>query len=125
MKMPTLIEPEVLEAIAEIGKLRLPNEACGVLTPTPYRGSRVFEIPNRSNTPRDSFAMKSDDIVLTLDGWLKENHQVARWDQITIWHTHPGGGVGPSRTDLHSRIEHCGNLVVSLYEDSPPIATWF
>jgi proteasome lid subunit RPN8/RPN11 len=120
---PVVITEDLIQEIVTIGDLRLPNEACGVLLPTPHRNKRVFEIPNRSKYPANSFEMHSDDIVMEIEDWIIENPSSACWEQVTIWHTHPSGGVGPSRVDLQNRIEKCGNLVISL--GSKPVATWF
>lgn len=124
MKTPIVLEPDLVNTIAHIGMQRKPNEACGVITPTPHKGRRVFEVPNRSSLPRDSFEMSSEDIVLELRHWMANNQAYARWDQLVMWHTHPGGNIGPSQTDVENRIEHCGNLVVALL-DCGPHATWF
>lgn len=125
MKTPVVLETDLIQEMADIGKRRLPNEACGVLIPIPWRGKRIFEIPNRSETPKDSFQMKSEDIVLVLEDWAAAYPNEASWDEVVIWHTHPGGGVGPSRVDMHNRIEYCGNLVVTLVGEGPPVAVWF
>jgi proteasome lid subunit RPN8/RPN11 len=45
--------------------------------------------------------------------------------KIAVWHTHPGGNVGPSRADMQSKPDHFQNLVVALRGDEPPLATWF
>lgn len=122
MKMPVDLSPAIMGEIIRIGNLRLPNEACGVIIPTPFKGQQVFEMPNRSKLPAESFVMHSEDITLTIMDWAADNPD-AVWEKMVIWHTHPSGGVGPSKNDLDNRIEHCGNLVVSLGEQ--PKATWF
>lgn len=123
MLTPVVLEPSVIAEIARIGERRLPNEACGVIIPTPYKGRQVFEMPNRSKTPHDSFTMHSADIILELQDWAADNDE-AVWEKMTIWHTHPGGNLDPSQSDIENRIEYCGNLVVALLEDGPR-ATWF
>lgn len=124
MLTPTSLDTTVVEEIARIGELRRPNEACGILLPFAWRGKRVWEIPNRADMPRDSFVMTSEDIVLTLQGWIDAFPEEAMWGNIAVWHTHPAGSVGPSRTDINNRIAYCGNLVVSLHENGA-LATWF
>lgn len=118
---PTTLTPEVVAEIARIGNLRLPAEACGVLLPYSWRGQQVWEMPNRSKTPHNTFAMKSDDIVVTLTDWSREEN--LGWESLTLWHTHPTGSSSPSKADLENRTEHCGNLLVGLSD--PPLATWF
>lgn len=124
VKMPLVIDRGIIAEIDRIGKLRLPNEACGVITPTAYQGQRVWEMPNRSKRPQETFQFTSDDLVLALEHWTQEHASLAVWENLTVWHTHPGGQVGPSKMDLENRIEECGNLVVSLGEKGPQ-ATWF
>lgn len=124
MNMPLTLEKSVVDAIGDIGELRRPAEACGVLLPFPWKGRQVFEMPNRSKKQNDSFALLSDDVTMTLQDWIADHPDSAVWENITIWHTHPSGGVGPSKEDMDNRIEVCGNLVVALTEDGPK-ATWF
>jgi proteasome lid subunit RPN8/RPN11 len=124
MLTPTIIDPATLRELGRIGDLRRPNEACGVLLPFPWRGKRIWEMPNRADRPHDSFSINSSDIVMTLQDWVDENEGVAMWEDIVLWHTHPNGAIGPSRIDLDNRISDCGNLVVTLTDDGPT-ATWF
>lgn len=123
MLTPVVLETSIVQEIARIGELRRPNEACGVLLPFPWRGQPVWELPNRALKPHDSFLMTSEDVVLQLQGWIDENPEAAKWENMTFWHTHPSGNTGPSQEDLDNRIINCGNLVVSLGER--PLATWF
>jgi len=119
----TVLEPELVAEMARIGVERSPSEACGVLLPFAYGGRQVYELPNRAELHHDTFEVWSTDIVMTLQDWI-DRYPQATWDEITIWHTHPQGQNGPSRQDLHSRSEHCGNLVIALTEHGP-LATLF
>lgn len=112
--IPQLSE-QALDEIARIGNLRLPNEACGLLLLSPHRGQWVVELPNRSKAPRDSFQFYGSDASLELEGYD---------DGVIIWHTHPGGGIGPSRDDMKTRHPEYWYLVVALTE-SGPVATFF
>ena len=115
-----LLRDEDLRAIAEIGHLRKPNEACGVLLDDPHKGQRVFELPNRALTVDDEFAMRGEDVVMVLEGYAGGP------ESMTIWHTHPGGQLGPSRADLGERPGDFGYLVVTLFidpRDAKP--TWY
>ena len=124
--MPLVLEKTTIEKMTEIAKLRLPNEACGVLIPPPgWKNQQVFELPNRSKNPRDSFIISSDDVVMVLEEWAAECLDPSVWNQITIWHTHPSGAVGPSKADIENKIEQCGNLVLSISVDGKPKPTWF
>lgn len=108
--------PELLE-ITCIGETRRPLEACGVLLPTPYADSRVIELPNRLQSEGE-FAIWGSDIRLSLSGWLAKATQ-EEIAQMTIWHTHPEGNIGPSRVDLAHRLPGVYYLVVALTNDGP------
>lgn len=112
-----------LKEIEEIGKLRLPNEACGVLLDTHWRKANgspswVKELPNRSVVGGGTYRVDADDIRLVLEG-LEEVEDVA------IWHTHPSGLVGPSKGDMRNRPAANIYMVVIALTENGPIATWF
>ncbi|MCA1806274.1 MAG: Mov34/MPN/PAD-1 family protein [Actinobacteria bacterium] len=112
----TTDSPELSE-ITLLGQRRAPVEACGVFLPTPHNGSCVVELPNRTLVPNE-FAIWSTDILEQLKPWLAS----ATPDQMcamVIWHVHPGGGIGPSRTDLQSKVKGAFHLVVALTDDGP------
>lgn len=108
----------MVEEIAEIGRLRAPNEALGVLLPTPYRDKWVWEMPNRSLTPQDQSLFVMEDMKVELSEWLNS----ATRDQVNgviVWHTHPAGHVGPSASDMRQIVPGLTFLVVALTEDGP------
>jgi proteasome lid subunit RPN8/RPN11 len=112
-----------LTEIEELGKLRAPNEACGVLLDTAWRKpngspSWVKELPNRSMDGAGTYRVDAEDIRMVLEG-LEEVEDVA------IWHTHPSGHIGPSRGDMQNRPEPGIYMVVISLTDDGPIATWF
>lgn len=121
-KTPPVLDEAILQRIIEIGEKRLPTEACGVAIPTPWRGERVFEMPNRSKTPRDSFEFQGSDVMITLEQWLAQNEEL--WGEFIVWHTHPGGNIGPSEKDIEVRVEDVHNLVVALTPEGP-VPCWF
>lgn len=112
-----------LREIEVVGKLRAPNEACGVLLDMPWRKadgtmSFVKELPNRSMDGAGTYRVDADDIRMVLEG-LEEVEEVA------IWHTHPSGYIGPSKGDMQNRpMPDIWMLVVALTEDGP-VASWF
>ena len=118
-----MLTDNLMQQIANIGRERVPAEACGVLLPEPYAGSQVWEMPNRSKTPHDSFEMLGSDIVLSLEGWFagKDDDEVK---EVVIWHTHPRGNIGPSRYDMRNRLEGHHHLVISLTEGDAK-ASWY
>lgn len=108
--------------IAEIGMDRRPAEACGILLQPghEHKGERVFEMPNRAMGPNDEFVMNGDDILLVLEGYSGE------LEKLTIWHTHPGGQIGPSSLDLAERPGEFGYLVVALFAEArEAVFTWY
>lgn len=121
--MVMVLEQPVVEEIARIGRERMPNEACGILLPVPHRGHTVFELPNRSKMPADSFELWGTDIMLQLEAFGEEYCEDI--EDLTIWHTHPRANVGPSRADMENKPEVFTHLVVAIAEEGPPVATWF
>lgn len=123
--MVMVLEQEMINTIADIGRTRGPHEACGLLLPTPIRGVQVIELPNHSESPEDSFELRGNDMISALEtvlGTVTEDMIPG----LTVWHTHPSGGVGPSRMDLQNKAAYMNNLVVTLFDDGkPPLATWF
>lgn len=97
-----------------IGELRRPSEAVGVIVHT----NRVIELPNRSDRPHDRFLFGVEDLMMELD-----NNRVTMseqdWEDMVIWHTHPGGLVGPSSLDLVNRVAPVQHLVITLTPEGP------
>jgi proteasome lid subunit RPN8/RPN11 len=119
--------PEILEELKRIALERSPNEACGVLLPTP-RGhnsaSQVVELPNRSMQHHDSYQIYPSDIHITLAEWI-EDSTVEDVGKMAVWHSHPGGNVGPSADDLKMKVDGLQYLVVTLTAEQELIPCWF
>lgn len=98
----------VIDRIVDIGKQRVPNEACGVI----LSDGRVVELPNVSHLPEDSYTMRSEDMEAVLIEKANPLEHVVHEDFV-VWHTHPRGQVGPSPADMHTRVPHIQYLVVS------------
>lgn len=126
--MVMVLEAQIVESIAQIGRLRRPAEACGLLLPVPVKGRQIIEIPNRAKQAHDTFEMAGTDMIMELE-------KIMSWEQIeellekkaiTAWHTHPSGNVGPSKFDMDYKPPKMMSLVVTLFEDGRvPLATWF
>lgn len=104
--------------IVRIGLLRAPNEACGLLVTAPGLLKRVEEVPNRSTEPRDSCQMLDPDVRFAMRailGDLQET-EVDLAKHLVVWHTHPGGKIGPGRMDMEFKRQLRGIrcLVVAL-----------
>lgn len=123
--MVMVLEQHMVDEIAMIGKKRMPNEACGVILPYPVKDRQVIELPNRSKTPHDEVRMRGEDLVLELEALFGEDTPLPEnlATDITFWHTHPGGNVGPSAHDMSEKPQVGKHLVVSLGEEVK--ATWF
>jgi len=111
-----------LQEIFELGLLRKPIEACGLLLDSPWRKvdgslSWIKELPNRSLQPA-SYSVDMGDVRIVLD-------RLEDVEDVAVWHTHPSGLIGPSRGDMKNRpSEELKMVVVALTEDGP-IPTWF
>ena len=112
--IPQVSEHELVE-IDRIGKLRAPTEACGLLLSVPHHGRTVIELPNRSLTAEDHYEFKGSDAYIELKDYD---------DELVVWHTHPGGLIGPSRDDMRTRHEDYWYLVVTLTPEGP-VPTFF
>ena len=123
--MVMVLEQRMVNQIANIGRERLPNEACGLLLPYEVNGTQIIELPNRSKTPHDSFEMLGEDMLLALEQVFRKDFPKELIPGLTAWHTHPKGNLGPSKFDLENKPANFGSLVVTLFEDSPPKATWY
>lgn len=117
-----LLDDTVERQMAYISRMRSPSEACGLLVdqPPPGKKSRCIELPNRAIEHHEATQIHGSDIRLALEGW---EGQVA-----AIWHSHPGGNVGPSRGDMESRRDSTpglGYLVIALTGKHDHIVTWY
>jgi len=94
------------------------TELCGVLVPTLLHGSHIVMLPNRSKFPHSAFEIRGEDLRLALEQWLEDNDS-SLWTQVVFWHTHPGGGVGPSTVDLKNKPKGANSLVIALTKEGP------
>jgi proteasome lid subunit RPN8/RPN11 len=123
----------ILAEVERIGRERMPSEACGLILPPPgdrakAMGShpQVIELPNRSLTPQDSYEMSPGDAQIELERWMaRDSVTQEHIDMMVCWHTHPGGGVGPSKNDLENRPPDISMIVVTLIGDKGHIYTIF
>lgn len=124
--MVMVLEQLMIAQIADIGRQRAPHEACGLLLPTPVRGVQVVELANHAVSSTDSFEMKGAEMLQALEMIFQGDVPESIIPGLTVWHTHPSGGVGPSRFDLRNKPANLSSLVVTLFDDGrPPLATRF
>lgn len=107
MSAPDLTE-QMVAKIETIALRRAPAEAVGLIF-----GSRIIELPNRSTQQNNSFTIKPTDIVLALESEGVTDIDFENAD-LVLWHSHPSGGVGPSRIDMQNKVPHFHHLVVAL-----------
>ena len=118
-----LLHDTALQEIYQLGQKRSPAEACGVLLPSPWKGSWILEIPNRSNHCHDSFQYTTYDLREVLRAWF-DQAEAEEVTKLALWHTHPSGGIGPSRVDMQSRVAGARHVVVTL-TDEGPVPSWY
>ena len=113
-----LLHDQALTEIWQLGLLRRPAEACGILLPGPHKGRWLVEMPNRSALAHENYMFTVDDLKIGLSDIETD------FENLTVFHTHPGGGIGPSRTDMRAKITAFRYLVVALTEQGP-VPTWY
>jgi proteasome lid subunit RPN8/RPN11 len=108
-----LVSESTQAELLQITRERAPLEAVGLILPD---GS-VVELPNHSDEPEFSFKASREDMreCLTPEVDLEE---------VALWHSHPGGGIGPSITDLRSKTPFLHHLVVSFVNDDL-VLSWY
>lgn len=107
----------IIEGRLEADLLRLtleraPKEAVGLII-----DGFVVELPNTHPTPESAFQVDRRDIISTLRAYPAAS-------AVTFWHSHPAGGVGPSRIDIQHKTPFPTHLVVTLSEGEI-IPTWY
>lgn len=105
------IQGPINRQLLQITKSRLPLEAGGLIV-----GDRVIEITNHA-VKEDSFEFHREEIIEALKG-------VEDIESVAIWHSHPKGGIGPSRIDMQQKTSFTYHLVVALVNDEL-IPTWY
>lgn len=86
-----------------------PREAVGLLTVD----GQVIELRNSSANPESNFEVTKIELLEALSA-------VSNYTDLTkliFWHSHPSGGVGPSRTDMQQKIPTVTHLVASIVDD--------
>ena len=112
-----LIEGSLRRQLLEVTLSEAPREAVGIIWQ-----DQVHTLPNTSQYPENQFAVNLGDLRNLIDE-LK-----VPWEQlhgeVYFWHSHPSGGVGPSRFDATHKTPMRNHLVVSLVEGDI-VPTWY
>lgn len=107
------LEGRVEKELLRLTRLRAPLEAVGLIR----SDGKVIELTNHSSTPEDHFEVKRKEVIEALSGEMDTM-------SVTFWHSHPAGGVGPSRTDMKQKSPFAHHLVVSLV-DQEIVSSWY
>lgn len=91
-----------------------PREAAGVIV----NETSVVVLSNHAADPYRHFELYKEDIRVAV------SHLQVELESLVIWHTHPGGGVGPSRADIRHRTPGIDHLVITVV-DGDIIPTWY
>lgn len=96
-----------------------PNEVGGLI----IDGKHVVVIPNRAEDRTDRFEFMRSDMIKAA-GSLGIEAGLGLFERMILWHSHPAGGVGPSRVDMQQRLPLEHHLVVALV-DGDIVPTWY
>lgn len=105
--------PEVVHEILVAGHAAVPNEACGIIGPD----NKVRLLPNSSDSPTNSFVIATQDLVDAIEACVEEadlDASALEREQFIIWHTHPGGLIGPSLGDMTEKHDGFQYIVIAL-----------
>lgn len=122
LSRPLIIPEEALREIVEAGLAALPNETGGLLFPEPLGKTWIDVLDNIAPDPTKNMHFDKPSFITACHRFVQTNDD---WSKLTIWHTHPGGGVGPSRADMRNRIRQMGNLIIAITPENEGIPTWF
>lgn len=107
------LEGPVLGQLRRLAIEAAPREAVGLI----LSDGTVVSLPNHSENPTCSFEVRKSDLATQLG---VERHL----EEVVLWHSHPSGGVGPSRTDMAQKTPLKYHLVISLV-DGDIVPSWY
>lgn len=110
-----LLHPTTINLLKSHAKLAAPNEAAGLIDGV----GKIFHLTNKSESPHNSFVVDRAEIAAMVS---KGNFVYS--DEVTLWHTHPSGLIGPSKIDMQQKTPFKRHLVVTLLGDEIKL-TWY
>lgn len=96
----------------------LPNEVGGII----IAGKQVLVLTNHSGHPENQFLFYVSELRQLTEDYKVPQNRIE--EDVVLWHTHPAGGVGPSREDMKNRTPLKHHLVLS-YVDGDMVPTWY
>ena len=109
MGVPEIVGP-LKRRLLQIVRFEYPKEAVGII-----HGDKVYQLTNISPEPHKEFAVDVDELKRLLKYRTTDIRDI--YDNVFFWHSHPNGGVGPSRFDMQNRTPLKHHLVVALVEE--------
>ncbi len=110
-----LLHPTTVNKLKAYALEAAPKEAVGLLDGV----GKIFFLDNKADDPTNSFMVERTQILMTMQ---QTHFQIS--DEVVLWHTHPGGLVGPSTTDMQQKTPFKHHLVVSVIDDDIKL-TWY
>lgn len=95
-----------LDHVFDLGMEGAPEEVCGLIV-NEDTGVQVVPLVNRSPDPVHSYSIDNQTLRQLA---LKPK----TWAHVAVYHTHPGGVVGPSVGDLEHQIQGVKYVVVTI-----------
>lgn len=108
-----LVSESTRAELLRITRERAPLEAVGLILPD---GS-VMELPNHAENPESNFKASREDMRECLSPEVD-------LEEVALWHSHPQGGIGPSRMDMKSKTPFHHHLVVS-FVNNDLVLSWY
>lgn len=121
--MIDLSDPKLTKLLEALARTYCPNEAVGVLYQSPSGEVILRSLKNTADNPLEGFSILPGDILNAMgkNWWLEATKSMM--DEVYLWHSHPKGNIGPSRTDLQNKIKGLRFLVITLTEPKGAIIT--
>lgn len=102
--LPTL--KLALEKVFDLGMEAAPEEVCGLIV-NESKGVQVIPLRNRAEDPTSGYVIDNQTL-------RQLAFKPSTWSHVAVYHTHPGGLVGPSAQDLEHRIHSVKYVVVTI-----------
>lgn len=116
---PVLLTQVTTEALHNLILRRAPVEAVGLLI-----DDEILELPNRADNGTSNFSFVPEDIAIAIEN-ARIDIELIHWEDVILWHSHPSGGVGPSRTDMRHKVPRVQHMVLTITDDKQMVVTQY